>query len=421
MRALISKSAINGNIIAPSSKSYTIRSLICSALASGKSEIINPLFSEDTVAAYELLSQMGIKINKLSDRWILEGDNFHRQNIELFCGDSAATLRFMAAISSAIPGSFKLTAGQSLSRRPVQSLVDALQQLGVKCSSNNGRPPVIIEGDTLQGGITRLPGDISSQYVSALLLAAPLAKEKVGITLTIAPESIPYILMTLECQIKFGVHVYTTDDFCEFEIFPQTYTPISYKVEGDWSSASYFFALGATSGEVKIANLNLNSLQGDKIILELLQQMGATVTIDADNIIVKKSSLRGIKADLSNCIDLLPTMAVLASIAKGNSTFTGIKRARLKESNRVSSLKEGLEKMNIPVIEEADKLTITGSKPESAIIDPKSDHRIAMAFSVLGTIVGDTVVENSECVNKTFPDFWGILKNIGGKVDINEQ
>jgi 3-phosphoshikimate 1-carboxyvinyltransferase len=260
---------------------------MCAALAPGKSEIINPLISEDTIAAYEVLSRIGIKINKISDRWILEGDNFRKKNVDLFCGDSAATLRFMTAISSAIPGNFKLATGQSLSRRPVQSLVDALQQLGVKCSSNKGLPPVIIEGDTLKGGITQLPGNVSSQYISALLLAAPLAKEKVDIILTTSPESIPYILMTLECQVKFGVQVHTTDDFRNFEIFPQTYTSGNYEVEGDWSSASYFLALGATSGEVRIANLNLNSLQGDKIILELLQRMGATVTIGAENIIVK--------------------------------------------------------------------------------------------------------------------------------------
>jgi 3-phosphoshikimate 1-carboxyvinyltransferase len=350
----------------------------------------------------------------------VKGDNFHKPETDLFCGDSAATLRFMTAISSVVPGKCRLTAGQSLTRRPVQSLVDALQQLGVKCYSNNGLPPVTVESETLKGGIAELPGDISSQFISALLLAAPLAKEKVTIRLTTPLESRPYISMTLECLVKFGIHVGVSTDMQEFEILPQSYTPENYVVEGDWSSASYFLAMGATSGEITITNLKLYSLQGDKVILDLLKQMGAFVTVNNNEITVKRARLQAIKTDLTNCIDLLPTMAVLAAVANGTSVFTGIKRARLKESNRIVSLREGLERMKIPTSEEEDKLTIVGSKPKGARIDSKDDHRIAMAFSILGAIAGNTVVDNAECVSKTFPDFWDILKNIGGKVSTNE-
>jgi 3-phosphoshikimate 1-carboxyvinyltransferase len=190
-------------------------------------------------------------------------------------------------------------------------------------------------------------------------------------------------------------------------------------VEGDWSSASYFLALGAVCGEVEVANLNPGSLQGDKMMLNFLKAMGAAVEVKQNSVVVRKARLKAIQADLSDCIDLLPTMAVLAAVADGESEFTSIARARLKESNRVAAVKEGLEKMGVKVIEESDKLTIAGSRLKGAVIDSKADHRIAMAFSILGSSVGGTIINGAECVNKTFPDFWDILRNIGGRIEID--
>jgi len=190
-------------------------------------------------------------------------------------------------------------------------------------------------------------------------------------------------------------------------------------VEGDWSSASYLLALGALSGMVAVANLNPESLQGDKIILSFLKDMGALVSIDKNTITVRKSRLKAIKADLADCIDLLPTMAVLAAAADGVSEFTGIERARIKESNRVLAVREGLEKMGVRVQEERNRLIITGSTSQGAIIDTRNDHRIAMAFSVLGIVNGETVINNAECVAKTFPEFWEVIKSIGGEVKID--
>jgi 3-phosphoshikimate 1-carboxyvinyltransferase len=162
-------------------------------------------------------------------------------------------------------------------------------------------------------------------------------------------------------------------------------------------------------------------LQGDKIILDFLRDMGAWVEVNKNSVTVRKSKLNAIRADLSDCIDLLPTMAVLAAVADGESEFTGIDRARLKESNRVSALREGLERMGVKVGEERDKLTVTGSVPKGSVIDAKGDHRIAMAFSILGSVAGETIIDGAECVSKTFPEFWDILKSIGGKVRINGE
>ena len=421
MKASISKSEVKGKVKAPSSKSYTIRGLMCAALARGESEIIHPLTSDDTEAALNVLSRVGVKVQPKEDSWQVTGGNFHEPASELFCGESAATLRFMTAICSLIPGKCRLTAGSSLSRRPVKPLVQALSQLGVNCSSQGELPPVIVEGGKLKGGVAELPGDISSQFVSALLFISPFAEEGMTIKLTTPLESKPYVLMTLDCLERFWITVGFSEELDQFEVLKQTYKPVKYNVEGDWSSASYLLAMGALSGEVEVENLNPESLQADKMLLNLLRDMGAWVKVNKDSVTVRKSGLEAIQADLSHCIDLLPTMAVLAAVANGVSQFVGVERARLKESNRVAALRDGLERMGIKVGEETNRLTITGSKPKGSVIDSQGDHRIAMAFSLLGLIAGETTINNAECVSKTFPQFWDILKNIGGEVKIDGQ
>ena len=242
------------------------------------------------------------------------------------------------------------------------------------------------------------------------------AEEGMTIRLTSPLESKPYVIMTLDCLERFGIEVKAHPDLGDFDISPQVYQPTRYPVEGDWSSASYLLALGALSGPVTVDNLNPESRQGDKILLSFLKEMGALVDIDKNTVTVRKSGLSALKADLSNSIDLLPTMAVLAAVANGVSEFTGIERARIKDSNRVLAVREGLERMGVAVKEERDRFTVTGATPKGAVIDTKNDHRIAMAFGVLGTVTGETVINNAECVSKTYPEFWGVLKNIGGEV-----
>jgi 3-phosphoshikimate 1-carboxyvinyltransferase len=417
MKVSIGKSEIKGKLTAPPSKSYTIRGLMCAALAKGKSHILNPLSSDDTEAASKVLGQVGINIQKNEGYWQVSGGCFQKPTEELFCRDSAATLRFMTAISSLIPGRCRLVPGPSLSKRPIKPLISALAQLGIRCHIKD--TTVIIDGGRLGGGKTRLPGDVSSQFVSALLLISPLAEEEVTILLTTPPRSKPYLEMTLDCMKRFGVEVRASDDLAQFEVSRQAYKPTKYQIEGDWSSASYLLALGAASGQVVITNLNRDSFQGDRIMLNLLQEMGAEVVISESCIMVRKSKLRAIKADLADCIDLLPTMAVLAAVAYGQSQFTGISRARLKESNRVLALKEGLAGMGIPVTEEEDRLTIIGTKPTGSTIDSFGDHRIAMAFSILSSVVGDTTINGAECVAKTYPEFWQVFNSLGGEVKLD--
>jgi 3-phosphoshikimate 1-carboxyvinyltransferase len=419
MKAYISRSNIEGSTTAPPSKSYTIRGLMCGALAKGKSQLLHPLGSDDTTAAINVLRKAGINIRRNKNTWTIDGGNFHTPDTDLFCGDSAATLRFMTALCAIIPGTHRLTAGASLSKRPVKPIIDALHQLDVKCSANGDLPPVTMEGGKLKGGITSLPGDISSQFVSALLQVAPLAEKSLTIKLTTPLESRPYVLMTMDTMQWFGITVASRMALDEFEVFPQKYEPTRYRIEGDWSSASYLLSLGALGGRVEVTNLPTETIQGDRMLLTFLQEMGVDIASGRNSVIVTREKLKAITADLSDCIDLLPTVAALAAVAKGTSRFTGIARARIKESDRVAAVKEGLTRMGINITEGKDYLTITGGKPKGAVIDSKNDHRIAMAFSLLGTVAGNTVIEQAECVTKTYPEFWNVLTSLGGKVKLD--
>jgi 3-phosphoshikimate 1-carboxyvinyltransferase len=421
MRASVFQSKISGRAAAPSSKSYTLRGLMCAALAAGQSEIERPLYADDTEAGCEVLRKIGVGITGKGSSWLVSGGNFSRPDSELFCRDSAGTLRFITAICSLVPGICRLTAGPSLSRRPIAPLVTALRQLGVNCYTEGGSALVTVEGGRLEGGTAELPGDISSQLVSALLFIAPRAEQGMTIELTTPVESKPYIHMTLDCMKKFGIRVEHSPDYMKFTVKPQAYRPARYSAEGDWSSASYLLSLGAVSGDVYVSNLSRTSLQADREIWAILSGMGADLQVEGDYIRVKKSQLKAIKADLSDCIDLLPTVAALATAAQGESVLSGISRARLKESDRVAAVKEGLKQMGIPVREERDTMYITGAKPAGGVIDSQGDHRIAMAFSILGVLAGNTVIEGAECVSKTYPEFWTVLKSLGGEVFLDGQ
>jgi len=416
MRALISRSSISGKIAAPPSKSYTLRGLACSALAPGNSELLRPLHADDTIAARNILEKIGVGISTKNGSWLVKGGNFHQPGADLYCGESAGTLRFMAAICSLVPGTCRLTAAPSLARRPILPLVGALNRLGIKCSATGDSTPVTVEGQKIRGGNVELPGDISSQYITALLFIAPLTTEGLTIRLTSPLESQPYVMMTLDCMKEFGIDVLHAPDLSSFTVKPQAYRPVQYTVEGDWSSASYLLALGAAAGETEVTNLAATSRQADREIWILLNRMGTNIFAGKDSITVRQSILKPFQANLTDCIDLMPTVAIMAALAGGTSELTGIRRARLKESDRIAAVKAGMQRMGIKVDEEEDRILITGTKPRGIVVDSAGDHRIAMAFSILGVIAGDTVIEGAECVSKTYPGYWDVLKSLGAKV-----
>jgi len=394
---------------------------MCGALAHGETRLLSPLGSDDTTAAVRVLKQLGVKIRRFQDAWIIHSDGFKAPGKNLHCGDSAATLRFLTALCALAPGECRLTAGTSLSRRPVQPLVEALNQLGVACSSHGGLPPVTVNGGAFKGGRVTLPGDVSSQFVSALLMAAPLSSQGIEIKLTSPLQSRPYVLMTLDTMQWFGITAAFSDALDYFEVLPQKYQPTRYHIEGDWSSASYLLALGVLGGEVTVDNLPSETMQGDRMILTILQQMGADIDVKQNSVTARKSALRAVNTDLTDSTDLLPTVAVLAAAAPGRSEIRGIARARLKESDRVAAVCNNLTRMGIKTSIEPNCLFIYGGIPHGAVIESYDDHRIAMAFSVLGVLTGETGIKGAECVSKTYPEFWEVFRLLGGKAVNNEQ
>jgi len=415
MRVEIHRSEVKGTVVALPSKSYTHRALICSALARGKSRILSPLISDDTEATCRVLNNLGVDLHKEPELWEVVRGELKKPDSDLYCGESGTTLRFMAAVSALVDGKCRLTCGPSLSRRPVGPLIDGLRQLEVDCRSRGGFPPVVVEGKgRIHGGNVTIPGNISSQFVSALLLVAPLADPAVSLKLTTPLESKPYVSMTMEAQRRFGVVVQTSGDMREFQVRRQTYHPTEFAVEGDWSSTAYMLAAGALAGKVTVHGLNPESLQADQAIIDILKEMGGDVDLKGATVSVRSSGLNGLEFDMSDCPDLFPLVSAICAVADGTSVLSSVKRLQYKESDRVVSMVEGLRKMGVKATRSEDSVTIVGTNPRGGLIDPKGDHRIAMAFSVVGLVAeGKTVIQNAECVSKSYPGFWDDLEALG--------
>ena len=404
---------------APPSKSMTHRALTLAALARGRSRIVNPLAADDTEATASVLQKLGVKTAR-GGEWVIEGGDLRAPAGGLHCGESGTTLRFMAAICALVDGECRLTGGPSLSSRPVGPLLGALTQLGVRNESRGGLPPVTVAGTgRIGGGEASLPGDVSSQFVSALLAVAPLAEAPVEITLTTKLESHPYVAMTMDAMRAFGVEAEASPDMRHLTAPLMPYRAATVNVEGDWSSASYPLAAGALGGEVTVKGLNAGSSQADKAILPLLSEMGARVSLSGGSVRVSVSGLRGIEADLSDCPDLLPVVSALCAAAEGKSRLTGLGRLRLKESDRVAAMAEGLTRMGAEISYDADSAVITGGPLKGAEIDSWGDHRIAMSLAVLALHAeGETTIKNAGCVSKSYPGFWGDLASIGGRLEM---
>jgi 3-phosphoshikimate 1-carboxyvinyltransferase len=395
----------------------THRALTLAALARGRSRIRNPLTADDTEATASVLQKLGVKMAR-GGEWVVDSGDLRAPVGELHCGESGTTLRFMAAMCALVDGECHLTGGPSLSSRPVGPLLDALTQLGVGSGSRGGLPPVTIRGTgKIGGGEARLPGDVSSQFVSALLAVAPLAEAPVEIILTTKLESRPYVAMTMDAMRAFGVEAEASADMRRLTAPLGPYRAATVTVEGDWSSAAYPLAAGALSGEVTVKGLNPDSSQADKAILPLLSGMGARTSTSTDAIKVNSSGLRGIEADLSDCPDLFPIVSALCAAADGESRLTGLRRLGLKESDRVAAMAEGLTRMGAGIRYDADSAVIRGGPLRGAEVDPWGDHRIAMSLAVLALHAeGETTIRDAGCVSKSYPGFWGDLAAIGGRL-----
>jgi 3-phosphoshikimate 1-carboxyvinyltransferase len=415
MSVTIRKSDVYGSVDAPPSKSMTHRHLITAALAEGGSVLDSPLVCDDTLATVSGLKALGIKINEEGGQWLVEGGQLTAPSGPINCNQSGTTLRLLLGTCSLIEEESIVTGAPQLMKRPNAPLLEALGQLGVETGSDGGYPPIKIKG-RMRGGVAEIRGDVSSQFISSILLAAPYAAEPVTIKVTTRLGSRPYVQMTLDAMRRCGVRAISKQGCVEIKVPLGKYRPTVTRIEGDWSSAAFMLAVGVLSGKVHVDNLDMDSSQADKEIMHALDMMGAQVKIKGNRVTAEKSYMRGIEMDLSDSPDMFPMVSSLCAVAQGRSTLTGLGRLRIKESDRLQAMAEGLRAMGARIQVEGDTCTIEGGQLKGAVIDPHGDHRIAMSFAVLGTLAeGETIINDRDCVNKSYPGFWGDLASLGAE------
>jgi len=421
MKLIAQKSDLAGTVQIPGSKSHTIRAVAIGSLAMGKSLIHMPLSSSDTLSAVKCYQSLGAKIDTSNnDIWVVQGTGGDLQSPSetIDVGNSGTTLRITAGSAALATGKnpINMTGDEQICSRPIGPLLDSLNDLGANCSSknNDGKAPISI-GGTLTGGKTSIHA-YTSQYLSSLLMACPLALGDSEIDVTLLNEP-GYVQMTLDWLDKQGID-YVNHQFGKFVIKGnQIYKGFNEAIPADFSSATFFLCAAAISGQdVTLQGLDFSDSQPDKAVVQYLIQMGAAIDISQDSVTVKASPLKGITIDMNHTPDALPAMAVTAIFAETPTKLINVPQARSKETDRIACIAEELGKMGIKTEELDDGLIIYPGKPSAAKLDGRSDHRIVMALSIAGmNTEGTTIIDTAEAINVTFPEY----VNLMGKLDAN--
>ena len=419
MKCKIEKSRISGTIVCPPNKSYTHRAIFLSTLAKGQSKISNVLLSRDTIATITACKNFGAKIKTDgSDLTVESLGEINLQSSHIDASNSGTTIRIAAAISSLSDNKVTLDGDASLRKRPMQLLLDALQSLGADCTSTDGKPPITVQGK-IHGGEVTIPGSVSSQFISALMITAP--KTENGITLNIENELVskPYLEATIAAMKKFGVKVETVSTYKKYKIPRQDYVSTNFVIPSDFSSMALLLSAAVLLGDDLVIRASLGDLpQGDKEIISHLQKMGVRVNISNDTITVSSPPmLEGGRFDLSNTPDLLPAIAILALKTSHPIDIYNVKHARFKETDRIAILASELAKLGLRVQEKEDGLILQSPKnPKGAELDSSDDHRLFMAFCIAGMYVGNCTVSDPESVDVSYPDFIKDMDKVGAKI-----
>lgn len=425
MQVTISPSHVHGSAYAPPSKSYTHRAVL--AAGYGEEAIVkNALWSVDTRETMGAVSAFGGNVVDVEGTAEIEGFD-GRPDVPgdiVDCGNSGTTMRLVTAAAALADGTTVLTGDVSLRSRPQGALLDALEHLGARARSTreNGQAPLVVEGP-MAGGEVSLPGDVSSQFVTALLMAGAVTEEGIDIELTTELKSAPYVDITLDVLDSFGVDAEETAEGYRVA-GGQSYDPDGgeYDVPGDFSSASYLLAAGALAGDPSVDVHGLYpSVQGDRAILDVLEEMGAAIDWDREEGVatVEQSPLSGVTVDVGDTPDLLPTIAALGAAADGTTRIENAEHVRYKETDRVAAMASELAKMGVEVEEEPDALVVHGGESDltGATLDGHGDHRIVMALATAALVAdGDSTVSNAEHVDISFPQFFDELYDLGGDV-----
>lgn len=414
---------IRGSIQPPGSKSITNRALVIAALAEGSSTLRGALASEDTQVMIESLARLGVRVVEKEAGTVLEvagcGGKIPNATADLFIGNSGTTVRFLTAMLAACSGKFRLDGVPRMRERPIADLITTLNKLGsdVRSELDTGCPPVLIAADGLRGGTANIRGDVSSQFLSALLMAAPYARETVNLIVDGVLVSQPYVHMTLGLMRDFGVDV-PAGDLTQFNIpGSQRYRGREYHIEPDASAASYFWGAAAVSGgDVTVRGLSRDALQGDVAFVDCLAQMGCEVQDVAGGIRVIGKKLRGVDVDMNAISDTAQTLGVVALFAEGPTTIRGIAHVRHKETDRIGDLARELRKFGALVDEFDDGLRITPpashEKFSGANIATYNDHRMAMSLALAGLKLPGVVLNDPGCTAKTYPNFFSDLQKL---------
>lgn len=410
---------LRASIRPPGSKSITNRALVCAAMADGESLLAGALDSDDTRVMIEALRQLGLRADHDPAACTIRisgcGGVIPAERADLFLGNSGTSMRFLTAILTLGRGTFRLDGTSRMRQRPIGDLLDALRQLGADAASepDTGCPPIVVYAAGLPGGRAEVAGYISSQYLSGLLMAAPLARKPVDLAVRGPLVSKPYVEMTLAVMRAFGVRV-EAQQLSRFLIASgQKYRARHYEIEPDASAASYFFAAAAiTGGEVTVEGLSRQSLQGDVAFCDCLEQMGCRLRHGPNSITVLGGPLRGIEVDMNAISDTVQTLSAVALVADGPTTINGVAHIRHKETDRIRALATELQKLGAAVEERADGLRITPGQLHGAEIDTYDDHRMAMSLALVGLATPGVVIRDPGCTAKTYPGFFDDLAGL---------
>ncbi len=414
MERYVDPSAIKGTVKAPSSKSMTQRAIAAALLANGQSIIYNPSYCDDSLAAMSIAVGLGARVVPKADELSITGSAVLKEH-KLNCGESGLAMRMFSPIAALYPVEITMAGANSLKKRPMSMIEEALVQLGVKCTSHNGFPPLTIHGP-IKGGRCEIDGSVSSQLLTGLLMALPLAVKDSVIKVNDL-KSKPYIDMTIQILNSFGITIHVVD-YSLFQIpGGQKYKPCNYTVESDWSGGAFLLVAGAVNGNITVKGLNSDSKQSDMAIIEVLKLANAKIKYDGNDIMISKSELKAFSFDATESPDLFPPLVALASYCSGTSTIKGVSRLIYKESDRATTLQTEFGKMGIKVDINGDLMSVTGGKPQGAHVESHDDHRIAMAVAVtaLGS-AGRVFIRDSQCVAKSYPGFFDDLRQMGAVV-----
>ena len=419
MKCKITKSKISGQIVCPPNKSYTHRAIFLASLAGKNSTVENVLLSADTNATIDTCKKFGAEIEVGNSSIIVKNPiKIGTKVPEINTENSGTTLRIATGIASLFSEEIILTGDSSLQKRPMQPLLDALTNIGAQCNSTDGKPPIKIKGK-ITGGEVKIPGNFSSQFISALLICAPLTENGINLTIEGNLVSKPYLDATIATMRKFGVTVQTLIPYKRYNISPQIYKESTFTVPIDFSSLALLLSAIVLNGEEVIVKGNIGNLpQGDELFIDILEQLGVKVSMDDDQIKIQSpEKLKGGKFDLSNSPDLLPPLAILALNSSAPIEIFNVKHARLKETDRIAIISRELVKLGIKIQENEDGLILEASeKISGADLISEEDHRLFMAFCIAGMHVGDCTVTDPESVKVSYPNFIEEMNRMGAKI-----